>query len=217
MREGSLRTIVDSAREYPRTGIVLRLGMVKTWQSWCLPGMVLVMACGSASHPPTDAWLAGESDGSGPEAGSPDTEPGGAFGAPCTQGVSYAENCIASCARNSDWTSVLECIDGRWQCPMNGVPKSQCPVGSCGTTSRSCCDPVTGEVAPAECSQGLRSPCPVGTDEIQTLVCKPESLSVEECRGLGGTACEAPQKECHWLLTTCECKNGEWECRTLLI
>ena len=76
---------------------------------------------------------------------------------------------------------------------------------------------MTGEVAPAECSEGLRSPCPVGTDEIQTHVCRPESLSVEECRGLDGTACEAPQKECHWLLTTCECKDGEWECSTLLV
>jgi hypothetical protein len=139
---------------------------------------------------------------------------------PCTGGYSSAENCISSCITESTMSAALVCLDGRWQCPSNTVPQSSCPANSCGTTGRSCCNPVTGLLTNTDCVNGLREACPANTIERGNgydTACIPEGLPNLDCLELAGATCVAPHIQCHTNYTTCDCVDGKWWCETLLI
>jgi hypothetical protein len=139
---------------------------------------------------------------------------------PCTGGYSDAENCISSCTTDSTTSAALVCLDGRWQCPSNSVPQSSCSANACGTTARTCCNPVTGLITRTSCENGLRQACPANTIERgngHDTSCIPEGLPNLDCLELEGGTCDPPHIQCYSNYTTCDCVDAKWTCSTLLI
>jgi hypothetical protein len=98
-----------------------------------------------------------------------------------------------------------------------------CPVNSCATSSRRCCNSTTGVVTWAGCTEsGYGEACPLGT-KPSTAPCMPEGIQVESCFRLEQTSCAISGHHCDSGWSFCDCEANRvtgqltWSCQELLI